>query len=88
VDIYYQDKARLRDLHPEPEPVENPKGRSWKFRFTDSHIHRMARRRMIKIFLEHLWVRWRESEGLPAGEPWVIRHGGHADYIPPPPLYE
>lgn len=83
VDLYYDEKGRLRELYPEPVPIPNPPEGSWKFRFSDSHVHRMARRKMIKIFLQHLWIRWREFEGLPISEPWIIAQGGHANYIPP-----
>lgn len=44
----------------------------------------LARRKMIKLFLEHLWRRWREAEGLPTREPYVASMPGHAAYLPPP----
>ena len=47
------------------------------------HVHLRAIRRMAKIWLSHLWVVWREAEGLPVSQPWVIEHGGHSDYIAP-----
>jgi len=50
------------------------------------HVHLMALRKMVKIFLQHLWVRWRETEGLPVSRPYAIDRLGHAEYIPPPPL--
>lgn len=77
-DIYDAEKERLRELHPEKVKVNG------KWRYNDGHLDMMARRKMIKIFLQHLWVVWREMEGLPVTQPWVIAHGGHADYIPPP----
>jgi hypothetical protein len=76
--IYDQDKARLRIEHPEPE------SRNGKKVWTDGHLHNMAMRKMRKIFLQHLWLVWRESEGLPVSKPWIIAVGGHADYVPPP----
>jgi len=36
----------------------------------------------------HLWVRWRELEGLPVSRPYAIERLGHAGYIPPPALEE
>lgn len=48
------------------------------------HIHRMAQRKMVKIFLQHLWVTWRELEGLPVTMPYAISVLGHGDYIKPP----
>ena len=73
VDIYYSEKARLRELHPEPEGKQ----------YTDGHIHNMAMRKTVKIFMQHLWIVWREAEGLPVTMPYVIDNLGHADYIEP-----
>jgi hypothetical protein len=42
-----------------------------------------ARRKMLKIFEQHLWLKWREAVGLPVSQPWVIEHGGHVHYISP-----
>ena len=46
-------------------------------------LDRMARRKMMKIFLEHLWYQWRLREGLSTTEPWVFALGGHDkdDYL-------
>jgi hypothetical protein len=49
--------------------------------WTPMRIHRAAMRKMNKIFLQHLWVKWREAEGLPISKPWVLEHGGHVHYI-------
>lgn len=48
-----------------------------------AHIHNMALRKMIQLFLAHLWVVWRRAEGLPLTDPYPIAHLGHADYIEP-----
>lgn len=48
------------------------------------HIHNMAQRKTVKIFLSHLWTTWRELDGLEVSKPWVISVGGHSDYIAPP----
>jgi hypothetical protein len=48
------------------------------------HIHLMAMRKMEKMFLSHLWVAWREIEGLPTSKPYVIEKMGHTTYIEPP----
>jgi hypothetical protein len=45
---------------------------------------KMARRKMVKIFLSHLWVTWRKMEGLPVTKPYVFSVLGHSDYIEPP----
>jgi transposase len=47
-------------------------------------IHYAAIRKMMKIFLSHLWLRWRVLENLPTTEPYVFVHlSGHSDYLPP-----
>jgi len=47
------------------------------------HIHLMALRKMVKIFLQHFWVEWRKAEGLPVTEPYVMDKLGHTSYIKP-----
>ncbi len=43
-----------------------------------------ARQKAAKLFLSHLWVVWREAEGLPTTDPYVIaKGGGEHDYIDP-----
>ncbi|HSG61617.1 MAG TPA: hypothetical protein VLA24_09310 [Pseudomonadales bacterium] len=61
-DIYYSEKIRQRELHPE-KIVENG-----VTKFNDGHIHNRAIRKMIKEFLKNLWIEWRTLEGLPTGE--------------------
>jgi len=40
-----------------------------------------ARRKMVKMFLSHLWVKWREMEGLPVSKPYVHEKMGHQNYM-------
>lgn len=49
---------------------------------------KMARRKMIKIFLSHLWVQWRKIEGLPVTRPYIFDIKKHTDYIEPPERVE
>lgn len=65
VDIYYAEKTRQREKHPEKVTVN---GRA---KYTNAHIHNMAWRKMVKEFLKELWFQWRISEGLPADNPSV-----------------
>ena len=83
VDIYYSEKERIRrDC---PEPIPNPDENSrWPTINTDSHVHRKARRKMVKIFLSHLWLIWRDLEGLPVSKPYAEQILGHSNIIPPP----
>jgi len=82
VDIYYAEKENIRRKY--PEKIENPdKSSKWPYAYTDSHVHRMARRKAEKIFLSHLWVIWRGAEGLPVSEPYVEQVLGHSNIIEP-----
>ncbi len=53
------------------------------------HVDMMAMRKMISLFAIHLWAVWREAEGLPFPEPWILTDQAkaqgmyHVDYIPP-----
>lgn len=47
------------------------------------HLDNLAKRKMAKLFLSHLWLVWREAEGLSITSLWVIAHGGHAHLIEP-----
>jgi hypothetical protein len=44
------------------------------------HIDAMAKRKAVKLFLSHLYVKWRELEGLPTRPPYVIEKMGHTTY--------
>lgn len=50
---------------------------------SEGHVHNMALRKMIKLFLACLWVVWREAEGLPITKPYAIDRLGHNSYIDP-----
>ena len=48
--------------------------------WTKAHTHNASLRKMIKIWLAHLYLEWRELEGLPARAPYVVDHvPGHTD---------
>jgi len=88
VEIYYSEKERQRRIH--PEKMCKTCGCAWddctqrnthKSIYSDGHIHAMAIRKMIKIFLQHLWVVWREAEGLPVTNPYVEDMLGHTHII-------
>jgi hypothetical protein len=51
--------------------------------WTKGHINNAARRKMTKLFLSHLWLVWRQIEGLPTREPYVHEKLGHTTYYPP-----
>ena len=48
-------------------------------RLTDGHVDNRARRRVVKIFLSHYWLRGREARGLPVPGPYsgdILGHSG------------
>lgn len=47
------------------------------------HVDIMAMRKMIKLFLSHLWIKWREAEGLEITLPYIHEIGGHTSYMRP-----
>lgn len=50
-------------------------------KYTDAHLHAMAIRKTAKLFLSQLWLKWRESEGLPVSEPYVQAVMGHTNIL-------
>ena len=51
--------------------------------WTAWHKHSAAIRKMIKIFLSHLWNQWRTLEGLPTRLPYPIEYLGHTTMFEP-----
>lgn len=47
-------------------------------KLSDAHLHARAKRRAVKVFLAHYWLRGREAAGLPITEPYVFGPGGHS----------
>ena len=47
-------------------------------KLSDGHLHARAKRRVIKIFLSHYWIKGREARGLAVSEPYVFTVGGHS----------
>lgn len=63
VDIYYAEKKRQRELHPEIVKIDGVN------MYTDQHIDYRGWRKMMKQFLADLWMQWRTIEGLSVTEP-------------------
>lgn len=75
---FYRDLyLKFKDEYLQREDLRRGKG--WR-----GHVDAMARRKTVKLFLQHLWVLWRQMEGLPITSPYVIDKLGHKNYIPPP----
>lgn len=50
---------------------------------SEGHLHNMALRKMIKLFLACLWLKWREGLGLSTTSPYAIDQLKHNHYIKP-----
>jgi hypothetical protein len=83
--IWVEEKEKCIKLFEADEAKKKPvEDRQIKSRM---HAERRARRKAGKIFLHHVWKKWRELEGLPTPQPWVLEHGGHTKEILPPTDY-
>ena len=51
--------------------------------WTPAHRHHAARRKMVKLFLSHLWLVWRTRVGLPISQPYAFQVLNHGDYKSP-----
>lgn len=47
------------------------------------HVVNMAKRRTIRLWLDSLWIIWREALDLPTRAPWALEYGGHTTLIKP-----
>jgi hypothetical protein len=52
------------------------------------HVDMMAMRKMIKLFLSHLWLKWREAENLEITKPYAHAIQGHENYLSPEDFIE
>jgi len=48
------------------------------------HLDARARRKTVKLFLSHLYMKWYELKGLTPTQPYVEAEMGHTHIIPPP----
>jgi len=55
---------------------EEPEGIIWQ-----GHFHMMCQRKMISLFVIHLWSVYREALGLPVREPYPAEYLGHQQII-------
>jgi len=77
-DMYDERKVYEREKHPEPIKTNG------KWKYNDGHIDMRARRYVAKRFLSHLWVKWREFDGLSVSQPYVQAILGHTQIDSPP----
>lgn len=82
--VYLVATSFLRTNSPYRKFYDNAKeyyanSRDW----TKLHVHNAAMRKMSKMFLSHLWLVWRQLEGLPVREPYVKEKLGHENIVTP-----
>jgi hypothetical protein len=82
----YQARYEAQDIKIVPAaalPKINGKKNEGNEYISEGHIHNMALRKMIKLFLSCLWLKWREGEGLPVTNPYPIDKLGYKSFIDP-----
>ena len=62
-----------RDIYDEAKTFYESNRPDW----TKLHRHNAAMRKMIKIFLSHTWLQWRELEKLPVASPYILLKPEH-----------
>jgi len=69
LDYYYPYKIRLEHEAGVPANADPAKAKPWSD-VSKGHRDRAAKRYMVKMFLQDLYVAWRNIEGLPVREPY------------------
>ena len=96
-DFYLKEKKRIgkreaakgREVIPSAKlPKEKGKHVETDEFFALGHVDMMAMRKMIKLFLSHLWLVWREADGLAVTKPYIHEIAGHSNYIDPYDMIE
>lgn len=91
-DYYIEQKKKLREkieskgmkiVPAEKLPKEKGKKTETADLFSLGHLDNMAMRKMIKLFLSHLWLKWREAEGLEVTKPYAHAIQGHDNFRTP-----
>lgn len=85
--IFDKEKARLSKIKfRKGELLKKYGAESYKkedTKRTKKHVERMARRKMMQIFVNHLWTVWRKLEGLSTRSPYSHEKLGHSQYFMP-----
>lgn len=82
--IYDEAKKKIKEKFPnQVDTGKKKKDGSPLIKYTDGHIHAMAMRKTVQVFLTDLWIKWRKLEGLPIMKPYAIDILGHSGYKDP-----
>lgn len=77
-------EAAKRELSSKTFKTDNvTKKRLMEGKLSDGHLHARAKRRVVKIFLSHFWMKAREGRGLTITEPYAIQILKHTGKIEP-----
>jgi hypothetical protein len=78
--VYDSAKAFYQQKFPFPVQKTDKKGKPMLDKdgkpllmYTKIHLHNMAKRKAVKLFLSHFWAEWRKEESLPVSEPYAHR---------------
>jgi len=80
--LYEQFRAEYDEKWKTPEDCGSPVCIKHKKCF-DAHRYAAAKRKTVKVFLAHLFMKWRELEGLPEEHPFIIGRDNHQHLIEP-----
>jgi hypothetical protein len=79
----YREQA-ARELATKKFSDNDTKKRLLEGKLSDGHLHSRAKRRTVKIFLQHYWIEGRKARGLDVRLPYAIQILGHDGMIDPP----
>ena len=90
---YLQEKTKYIDRQisrggkvvPASELPKDATGKKYEIEgiISEGHIHNMALRKLIKLFIACLWLVWREAESLPLTKPYALEVLHHSSLIDP-----
>jgi hypothetical protein len=82
-------EAAKRELEKKKFKTDNAtKKRLKEGKLADAHLHARAKRRTVKVFLSHYWMKGREARGLAIREPYAIAVLGHEGKLQATPREE
>jgi len=81
--VYQQGDLFIKLRNPYRDLYDTAKERYTALGWTKMHAHLASIAPMVKMFLSHLWLVWREMEGLPLSLPYAHGILGHPDYRTP-----
>jgi len=87
-DIYDKERERIRRQHPERVVYDDKWDGVHEVRWNDGHVHAMALRKMVKVFLANYWLYVRKMHGLPTRMPYAMEYEGHTTFQAPEEFFE